>query len=179
MPTVRAIYARKFLQQSHRRSFGSGRSTSAPRVGSSHGDPQRIVMSLLVPILTPRGKVLRRRRLLTLALAGTVVLGPGLEGSSQTTPPRDLGHGKELYVRYCSGCHGEDGRGEAKTFRPNVATLAVKELMDQLSDEYLFAAIQKGGAAVGKNAAMPAWSTRLGDDEIWDIVAFVRTLSHR
>jgi mono/diheme cytochrome c family protein len=26
---------------------------------------------------------------------------------------------------------------------------------------------------------MPAWSTRLGDDEIWDIVAFVRTLSHR
>src|SRR2546425_13178 len=145
--TVRAIYAPKYLQQSHRRSLGSRRSTSAPRVGSSHGDRQSIVMSLLVPILTPRGKVLRRRRLLTLALAGTVVLGPGLQGSSQTTPPRDLGHGKELYVRYCSGCHGEDGRGEAKTFRPNVANLAVKELMDQVSDEYLFSAIKNGGAA--------------------------------
>jgi len=136
-------------------------------------------MSLLVPILTPRGKVLRRRRLLTLALAGTVVLGPGLEGSSQTTPPRDLGHGKELYVRYCSGCHGEDGRGEAKTFRPNVANLAVKELMDQVSDEYLFSAIKNGGAAVGKNAAMPAWKSQLADHEIWDLVGFVRTLARR
>lgn len=92
---------------------------------------------------------------------------------------RDLTRGKELFLQYCSGCHGEDGRGEAKTFRPNVGNLAVKELMDQLSDEYLFAVIQKGGAAVGKNAAMPPWSTRLGDDDIRDIVGFVRTLAHR
>jgi mono/diheme cytochrome c family protein len=92
---------------------------------------------------------------------------------------RDITRGKELFLQYCSGCHGEDGRGEAKTFRPNVGNLSVKELMDQLSDEYLFAVIQKGGAAVGKNAAMPPWSTRLGDDDIRDIVAFVRTLAHR
>jgi mono/diheme cytochrome c family protein len=92
---------------------------------------------------------------------------------------RDLTRGKELFLQYCSGCHGEDGRGEAKTFRPNVGNLSVKELMDQLSDEYLFAVIQKGGAAVGKNAAMPPWSTRLGDDDIRDVVAFVRTLAHR
>ena len=92
---------------------------------------------------------------------------------------RDLTRGKELFLQHCSGCHGEDGRGEAKTFRPNVGNLSVKELMDQLSDEYLFAVIQKGGAAVGKNAAMPPWSTRLGDDDIRDLVAFVRTLAHR
>jgi len=104
-----------------------------------------------------------------------------LAAVARAAPARshDLTRGQVLFLQYCSGCHGEDGRGEAKTFRPNVGNLSVKELMDQLSDEYLFAAIQKGGAAVGKNAAMPAWSTRLGDDEIWDIVAFVRTLSHR
>jgi mono/diheme cytochrome c family protein len=89
----------------------------------------------------------------------------------------DSAKGKESYLRYCSGCHGEDGRGEAKTFRPNVGNLAVKELMDQLPDEYLFTVIKDGGAAVGKNAAMPAWKTQLGDEEIWDIVAFVRTLA--
>jgi hypothetical protein len=72
-----------------------------------------------------------------------------------------------------------DGRGEAKTFRPNVGNLAVKQLMDELSDEYLFTVIKKGGAAVGKNAAMPAWSAQLGDDDIRDVVAFVRTLSRR
>jgi mono/diheme cytochrome c family protein len=89
----------------------------------------------------------------------------------------DVARGKDLFRRYCSGCHGEDGRGEAKTFRPNVGNLAVKALMDQVPDEYLFTVIKRGGAAVGKNAAMPAWQSQLGDREIWDIVAFVRTLA--
>ncbi len=89
----------------------------------------------------------------------------------------DVTLGRELFRRYCSGCHGEDGRGEAKTFRPNVGNLAVKALMDQVPDEYLFTVIKRGGAAVGKNAAMPAWQSQLGDQEIWDIVAFVRTLA--
>jgi mono/diheme cytochrome c family protein len=95
------------------------------------------------------------------------------------SPAQDVTRGRELYARHCSGCHGEDGRGEAKTFRPNVGNLAVKVLMDELSDEYLFAVIQKGGAAVGKNAAMPAWSAQLNDDDIGSLVVFVRTLSRR
>ncbi len=81
--------------------------------------------------------------------------------------------------RYCTGCHGADGRGEAKTFRPNVGNLAVQGYLDQLSDEYLFAAIKQGGVAVGKNAAMPAWDKQLDDGQIWDVVAFVRTLGRR
>jgi mono/diheme cytochrome c family protein len=91
--------------------------------------------------------------------------------------PGDAARGQELFLRYCAGCHGEDGRGEAKTFRPSVGNLAVKELMDQVSDEYLFTVIRKGGAAVGKNAAMPAWGRQIPDQDIRDIVAFVRTLA--
>jgi len=91
--------------------------------------------------------------------------------------PGDAARGKELFLRYCAGCHGEDGRGEAKTFRPSVGNLAVKQLMDQVSDEYLFAVIKKGGAAVGKNAAMPAWGKQIPDQDIRDIVGFVRTLA--
>jgi mono/diheme cytochrome c family protein len=102
-----------------------------------------------------------------------------LVAAAQSVPARDLTRGKDLYARHCSGCHGEDGRGEAKTFRPNVGNLSVKVLMDELSDEYLFAVIQKGGAAVGKNAAMPGWSAHLNDDDIGSLVAFVRTLSRR
>src|SRR5205823_14311713 len=105
--------------------------------------------------------------------------GPRGLGHAQTEQPRDVGHGKALFLRYCSGCHGEDGRGEAKTFRPNVANLSVKALMDQLTDDYLFAAIKSGGAAVGKNSAMPAWKSQLDDREIWDVVSFVRTLAKR
>jgi mono/diheme cytochrome c family protein len=116
---------------------------------------------------------------LGLAMAGVVPVSSPLLGQAQTDQPRDVAHGKELFLRYCSGCHGEDGRGEAKTFRPNVANLSVKELMDQLTDDYLFSAIKNGGAAVGKNAAMPAWKSQLDDREIWDIISFVRTLTKR
>ena len=115
-----------------------------------------------------------RRVIVALAL----LLSP-LVAAAQSSPARDVTRGQALYARYCSGCHGEDGRGEAKTFRPNVGNLAVKVLMDELSDEYLFAVIQKGGAAVGKNAAMPAWSGQLNDDDIGSLVVFVRTLSRR
>ena len=108
------------------------------------------------------------------ALLGSAALAP-----AETKRSADVLKGKELFLRYCSGCHGEDGRGEAKTFRPNVGNLAVKKLMDQLPDEYLFTVIKNGGAAVGKNAAMPAWQKQLVDQEIWEIVAFVRTLGQR
>jgi mono/diheme cytochrome c family protein len=119
-----------------------------------------------------------RRVILVLTLLVSPLVIAAL-AAAQSSPAPDLARGKELYARYCSGCHGEDGRGEAKTFRPNVGNLSVKMLMDQLSDDYLVAVIQKGGAAVGKNAAMPAWSAQLDDADIRDVVAFVRTLARR
>jgi mono/diheme cytochrome c family protein len=121
------------------------------------------------------GEFMRTRLLAALAMSVGLVLVAGAAAG----PARDASHGQELFLRYCSGCHGADGRGEAKTFQPNVGNLAVKELLDQLSDEYLFTAIKKGGAAVGKNAAMPAWQQQLDDSQIWDIVAFVRTFGSR
>ena len=117
------------------------------------------------------------------ALLGMALLAPTLlpahPVTAQNRSAGNVSKGRDIFLRYCSGCHGEDGRGEAKTFRPNVGNLAIKQLMDELSDEYLFTVIQKGGAAVGKNAAMPAWSAQLGDDDIRDVVAFVRTLARR
>jgi mono/diheme cytochrome c family protein len=125
--------------------------------------------------------LMNQRFVLVLGLAMVSMLSsvPAYLTHAQTDQPRDVGHGKQLFLRYCAGCHGEDGRGEAKTFRPNVANLSVKELMDQLTDDYLFATIKNGGAAVGKNAAMPAWKNQLDDGEIWDVVSFIRTLAKR
>ena len=121
----------------------------------------------------------RHRTLMGLALLAPMILVAYAATAQNRATASNTSKGREIYLRYCAGCHGEDGRGEAKTFRPNVGNLAVKQLMDELSDEYLFTVIQKGGAAVGKNAAMPAWSAQLGDDDIRDVVAFVRTLPQR
>jgi mono/diheme cytochrome c family protein len=123
--------------------------------------------------------VWRYRTLLGLTFLAPMLLAAHAVPAQDSSTAGKTSKGRDLFLRYCAGCHGEDGRGEAKTFRPNVGNLAVKQLMDELSDEYLFTVIQKGGAAVGKNAAMPAWSAQLGDDDIRDVVAFVRTLSRR
>jgi mono/diheme cytochrome c family protein len=123
--------------------------------------------------------VWRHGTLLGLALLAPMLLVAYAATAQNSAIAGNTSKGREIFLRYCAGCHGEDGRGEAKTFRPNVGNLAIKQLMDELSDEYLFTVIQKGGAAVGKNAAMPAWSAQLGDDDIRDVVAFVRTLSRR
>ena len=126
-----------------------------------------------------RGTVIASMRWFIVSGVASALLGSAALAPAETKRAAEVDKGQELFLRYCSGCHGEDGRGEAKTFRPNVGNLAVKELMDQLPDEYLFTVIKNGGAAVGKNAAMPAWKKQLGDQEIWAIVAFVRTLGQR
>jgi cytochrome c oxidase cbb3-type subunit 3 len=91
------------------------------------------------------------------------------------TDPRT---GKEIFERMCAGCHGtrgDGGEGHSGGFSPVVTSLAKKEYMDQLPDDYLMLVIKKGGAYMGKIAAMPAWEKRLNDDEIRSIVAHIRT----
>jgi mono/diheme cytochrome c family protein len=116
-------------------------------------------------------------RLILCALFVAALAVTAVAAQDATSNAGNVERGKELFVRYCAGCHGEDGRGEAKTFRPSVGNLAVKGLMDQVPDEYLFTVTKLGGAVVGKDAAMPAWDKQLADQDIWDIVGFVRTLA--
>jgi mono/diheme cytochrome c family protein len=88
----------------------------------------------------------------------------------------DPKHGEALFGQYCQGCHGEKGRGGAHTFMPHVENLTKKGYIEYLPDEYLFGVITQGGASVGKSSYMPAWGTKLQSQEVWDIIAYIRTL---
>jgi mono/diheme cytochrome c family protein len=88
----------------------------------------------------------------------------------------DAEHGAKLYKRYCSGCHGADGRGDAKTFMPHVSNLTTKDYIEFLPDGFLYTVITEGGAAVGKSGFMPSWKSTLSDQDIKDVIAFIRTL---
>jgi mono/diheme cytochrome c family protein len=98
--------------------------------------------------------------------------------AAQSEP--DLAQAKQTFDQMCAGCHGTYGDGKEGTksgFVPRVPTLANKKYMDEMPDDYLFLIIKKGGAYMGKMAAMPAWEKRLSDDEIRSIVAHIRTFT--
>lgn len=85
---------------------------------------------------------------------------------------------KQVYDQMCAGCHGyrgDGGEGHRGGFSPHIGTLANKEYMANVTDDYLIMIIKKGGAYMGKIATMPAWEKKLSDDLIRKIVAHIRT----
>ena len=87
----------------------------------------------------------------------------------------DAQRGEPMYQRYCSGCHGADGRGGGKNFMPHVGALTRKGYTELLEDSYLAAIVSEGGVAYGKSAYMPAFGTTLSRQDIADVIAYVRT----
>ena len=99
-----------------------------------------------------------------------------LYGDVERFEEGDVKNGAKLYKRLCRGCHGEDGRGGAHTFMPHIENLTKKGYIELLPDSYLYTAIADGGVAIGKSSYMPAWRSKLGDRDIKDIIAHIRSM---
>ncbi len=107
--------------------------------------------------------------LATLGLGGSVTL----KDVGTTVKERDAVSGREIYVNTCARCHGIDGKGAlAARLNPPPADLTSPTVQSHL-DGTLFKRIHDGKA----NSAMGAWNYALTDDEIWDVLAYVRTLA--
>lgn len=87
--------------------------------------------------------------------------------------------GKLLYDMYCTQCHGMNGAGGGVNV-PDMAVLPRDHTdaaeMSARSDEELAKAIRLGGAAVNKSVLMPAWDRNLTDQQVADLVAYLRQL---
>jgi len=101
-----------------------------------------------------------------------------------TVPPvaiamGDTQTGKAIYERSCIGCHGPTGQGGrmAAMLAVPPRNLAEQAYMGTRSDQQLFDVISKGGAATGLSAAMTAFGSQLSEQQIWDTVAYIRTLA--
>jgi hypothetical protein len=55
--------------------------------------------------------------------------------------------------------------------------LADQSYMGTRSEQQLFDVISKGGTAVGLSAAMTAFGSQLSEQQLWDTVAYIRTLT--
>ena len=108
-----------------------------------------------------------------LFLAGLAALGacgtPDLPGGAR---------GQSAYAQHCASCHGASGKGSWRVWlflvRPGDLTDARK--MSQAGDQYLFDLIKNGGATIGK-PGMPSFGFHLTDEEIRDLIAYVRGLA--
>jgi mono/diheme cytochrome c family protein len=94
-------------------------------------------------------------------------------------PPAGAPKAERLYLGLCATCHGPDGKGSwrAALFLVRPGNLSDTARIDARSDQYLFDLIKHGGAPIGR-PGMPAFGSTLTDEDIREIVRYVRGLSH-
>lgn len=98
--------------------------------------------------------------------------------SNLTAPQVDegaLARAADIYTQHCASCHGDGGWGDgpaAQGLDPAPAPLA--RTSTRMSDAYLFWRMSEGGAPFA--SAMPAWKDTLSEQQIWEMIAYLRAL---
>jgi mono/diheme cytochrome c family protein len=114
---------------------------------------------------------------LAVLLLGLVVVCVGMVGAQ---PRGDAKKGRELYQEKCMLCHGSQGEGwdwSKKVDKPPVPVPDLAKVTSKRSDQFLFDVVKEGGEAVGQTRFMPPFGFQLSDQEVWNLVAYMRMLS--
>jgi len=83
-----------------------------------------------------------------------------------------LAKGKQVYVKYCAGCHGAEGKGEGyKILGADPADFTSPSIKKK-SDAALLNTIHEG------KSTMPSWKVRLSEQDSRDVLAYIQSLNH-
>jgi len=101
---------------------------------------------------------------------------------------RDTDRGQTLYAGQCAACHGANLEGQPDWRRPGENGILPAPPHDETGhtwhhdNQLLFEYTQLGGAqalaargVTGFQSGMPGFGDTLSDDELWDILAFIRS----
>lgn len=116
--------------------------------------------------------------LLAAALLLALPHGPAL------AKPGDVEKGEAIYAMRCLQCHGKEGDGlgpaaERLNPSPRDFTLGLYKIIssafdaDLPNDEDLFRMVRDGMPGT----AMPGWSDMLSDQDMWDVIAYIKTFA--
>jgi copper transport protein len=121
-----------------------------------------------------------------LAVAAVVCIGSGvyyadlLRSAFLRNPiPRSaesIARGRQLFAKDCAVCHGPEGRGDG------VAAAALPQRPDDLSRIAPSPIFPDGVVAyriINGVKMMPAFKSTLSENEIWDLLNFIRSLAKR
>lgn len=106
-----------------------------------------------------------------------LVAGPVL-----AQPRGDARNGRELYLDKCVLCHGTHGEGwdwTKKVAKPPIPVPDLAKVAPERPDQFLFDVVKGGGEAVGNTRFMPPFGFQLSDQEVWDLVAYMRSLGKK
>ena len=83
----------------------------------------------------------------------------------------DIAKGKQLYAKHCQQCHGISGKGDgpaAKELDPKPADLTRNNFHHR---HHFFFIISEGS-----EQGMPAWKSIISEDEIFDLISYIKTI---
>lgn len=118
--------------------------------------------------------MVRTIRILSALVAGTIAIG----ATAATGGAVDLNAAKQMFGELCIRCHGPQGFGDG----PDGTTLSTKPrnfhdcaIMAKDSDDTVFKEVKGGSASIGRSNDMPSWGEALDDNEVRNLVAYLRT----
>lgn len=81
--------------------------------------------------------------------------------------------GAALYKTKCAACHGADGSGNTPVGKSLKVKALSSEEVQKMTDAELTKAIEKG------KGKMPAFAGKLSDEELKDVVKFIRGFAQK
>lgn len=139
---------------------------------------RKLILVLTVALVLGGCKVSGPGRLETAVLTRTkrlVTVGNKGERNPLTTTKENIDAGRTAFAHYCYVCHGLDGQNTGVPFADHMSP-PVPNLKSQsvqgYTDGQLKAVIRNGLSPSG----MPASRDILNDQEIWEIVVYIRNL---
>jgi mono/diheme cytochrome c family protein len=94
----------------------------------------------------------------------------------KASPEASVYRGTLVFLNYCVTCHGAnaDGQGRAaRLYTPKPANLRTSMVPDLYKDMI----IRRGGKAMGRSEFMPPWGQELTDEQIGDVVTYLRSIA--